>query len=151
MSDQTNDSKELVLDLKYELDLARAEIAKMKTAGLGESVEATQAVSQLQEALGTIRVLQESLDESEKVNLEVDNLRIELADAMNSQISELQKLEEQKAALRQKTIDLESEVALLREQGIGSGIQLQKSNSLVLEELKVSEAKVAELEKLTIR
>ena len=147
LSDQTNDSKELVLDLKYELDLARAEIAKMKTAGLGESVEATQAVSQLQEALGTIRVLQESLDESEKVNLEVDNLRIELADAMNSQISELQKLEEQKAALRQKTIDLESEVALLREQGIGSGIQLQKSNSLVLEELKVSEAKVAELEK----
>ena len=55
---QTDESQDLVLDLKSELDKAREEIARMKTAGLGESVETRQAVSQLQEALGTIRILQ---------------------------------------------------------------------------------------------
>ena len=149
LSDYTNDSKELVLDLKSELDATRAEIARMKSAGLGESVETTQAVSQLQEALGTIRILQESLDESEKVNLEVDNLRIELANAMESQLNELQKLEEEKSVLRQETIDLESEIALLREQGLGTGIQFQKSNTSLQEQLKVSQANIAELERRT--
>ncbi len=149
LSDYSNDSKELVLDLKSELDATRSEIARMKSVGLGESVETTQAVSQLQEALGTIRILQESLDESEKVNLEVDNLRIELANAMESQLNELQNLEEEKSVLRQETIDLESEIALLREQGLGTGIQFQKSNTSLQEQLKVSQANIAELERRT--
>ena len=34
----------------------------MKSAGFTESVETQQAVAQLQEALGTIRVLKESLE-----------------------------------------------------------------------------------------
>ena len=66
---QTDESQDLVLDLKSELDKAREEIARMKTAGLGDSVETRQAVSQLQEALGTIRILKESLDEAESTTL----------------------------------------------------------------------------------
>ena len=54
-------------------------------------METRQAVSQLQEALGTIRILQESLEESEQANVEVDNLRSELAEAMSTQLNELQK------------------------------------------------------------
>ena len=46
--------------MKSELVVAREEIARMKSAGLGESVQTNQAVAQLQEALGTIRILQES-------------------------------------------------------------------------------------------
>jgi chromosome segregation ATPase len=149
LSDYTNDSKELVLDLKRELDETRAEVSRMKSAGLGESLETTTAVSQLQEALGTIRILQESLDESEQVNVEVDNLRIELADAMESQLTELQRLEDDKIALRQQTIDLESEIALLRDQGLGTGIQFQKSNTSLQEQLKVSQTNIADLEQRT--
>ena len=147
LSDHANDSKELVLDLKQELDAARSEISRMKTAGLGNSVEANQAVAQLQEALGTIRILQESLDESEKVNLEVDNLRSELANAMESQLTELQRLENEKASLQQKTVDLESEISLLRNEGLGTGIKFQKSNTELVEQLRVSQLQIAELEK----
>jgi len=147
LSDHANDSKELVLDLKQELDAARTEISRMKTAGLGDSVETTQAVAQLQEALGTIRILQESLDESEKVNLEVDNLRSELANAMESQLTELQRLENEKASLQQKTVDLESEISLLRNEGLGTGIKFQKSNTDLVEQLRVSQLQIAELEK----
>ena len=147
LSDHANDSKELVLDLKQELDAARTEISRMKTAGLGDSVETNQAVAQLQEALGTIRILQESLDESEKVNLEVDNLRSELANAMESQLTELQRLENEKASLQQKTVDLESEISLLRNEGLGTGIKFQKSNTELVEQLKVSQLQIAELEK----
>ena len=58
--EQTRESKDLMIELKSELDAAREEIARMKTAGLGDSVETRQAVAQLQEALGTIRVLQKA-------------------------------------------------------------------------------------------
>ena len=71
----TSESKMLVSELKTELEAARAEIAQMKKSGVTESVETKQAVAQLQEALGTIRILQESLQEAEAANLEVDNLR----------------------------------------------------------------------------
>ena len=125
-ADQANESKELVLDLKSELDLARTEISRMKTAGLGDSVETKQAVSQLQEALGTIRILQESLEQSEKVNLEVDNLRTKLANTMESHLMELQRNDDEKNVLRKQSEDLESEIALLRNQGMGAGIQFQK-------------------------
>ena len=66
---QTMESKDLIFDLKSELDAAREEIARMKTVGATESLETKTAVSQLQEALGTIRVLKESLEESEQANL----------------------------------------------------------------------------------
>ncbi|MBT3667345.1 MAG: hypothetical protein HN548_07680, partial [Opitutae bacterium] len=146
-ADQANESKELVLDLKSELDLARSEISRMKTAGLGDSVETKQAVSQLQEALGTIRILQESLEQSEKVNLEVDNLRTELANTMESQLLELQRADDEKNILRKQSEDLESEIALLRNQGLGAGIQFQKSNASLMEELEVSKTRIVELEK----
>ncbi len=146
-ADQANESKELVLDLKSELDLARSEISRMKTAGLGDSVETKQAVSQLQEALGTIRILQESLEESEKVNLEVDNLRTELANTMESQLLELQRADDEKNVLRKQSEDLESEIALLRSQGLGAGVQFQKSNAALMEELEVSKSRILELEK----
>ena len=146
-ADQANESKELVLDLKSELDLARTEISRMKTAGLGDSVETKQAVSQLQEALGTIRILQESLEQSEKVNLEVDNLRTKLANTMESHLMELQRNDDEKNVLRKQSEDLESEIALLRNQGMGAGIQFQKSNASLMEELEVSQTRIVELEK----
>ena len=54
-------------------------------------METRQAVSQLQEALGTIRILQESLEESEQANVKVDNLRSELAEAMSTQLTSCKK------------------------------------------------------------
>ena len=110
----TNESKELLVDLKSELDAAREEIARMKTAGLGESVETRQAVSQLQEALGNIRILQQSLEEAEMSNREVEDLRVDLAEAMSTQLNELQKAEDEKIALSQTIDDLETEIAMLR-------------------------------------
>ena len=65
----TNESKILVSELKTELDAARDEIAQMKRSGITESVETKQAVLQLQEALGTIRILQESLEEPRRLIL----------------------------------------------------------------------------------
>jgi chromosome segregation ATPase len=146
-ADYTNETKDLILDLKSELVVARQEIARMKSAGMGESVQTKQAVSQLQEALGTIRILQESLEEAEKVNLEVDNLRSQLANSMESQLLELQSVEDEKADLRKKTNDLEAEIALLRENKLGSGVQFQKSNAELIENLEVSKSRIAELEK----
>ena len=146
-SDYTNDTKDLILDLKSELVVAREEIARMKSAGLGESVQTNQAVAQLQEALGTIRILQESLEDAEKVNLEVDNLRSQLANSMESQLLDLQQTDDQKLALRKKTEDLEAEIALLRDQGIGSGVEFKKANADLIEKLEISKAQIAELEK----
>jgi early endosome antigen 1 len=146
-SDYTNDTKDLILDLKSELVVAREEIARMKSAGLGESVQTNQAVSQLQEALGTIRILQESLEDAEKVNLEVDNLRSQLANSMESQLLDLQQTDDAKLALRKKTEDLEAEISILREQGMGTGIEFKKANADLIEKLAVSEAQIAELEK----
>ena len=97
LADLANGSEELMLDLKSELDTTREQIARMKRAGMGDSIETEKAVSQLQEALGTIRVLQESLDESEKVHLEVDSLKAELADAMESQMAEIQRADDEKS------------------------------------------------------
>ena len=121
----TNESKDLLLDLKSELDAAREEIARMKTAGLGESVETRQAVSQLQEALGNIRILQQSLEEAEMSNREVEDLRVDLAEAMSTQLNELQKAEDEKIALSQTIDDLETEIAMLREEGKGNSLQQQ--------------------------
>ena len=147
LADLANGSEELMLDLKSELDATREQIARMKRAGMGDSVQTEKAVSQLQEALGTIRVLQESLDESEKVHLEVDSLKAELADAMESQMAEIQRADDEKKQLRQKTKDLESEIAMLREEREGTGVGFQKLNAELREQLEASQAQVAELEK----
>ena len=77
--------------------------------------------------MGTIRVLQESLDESEKVNLEVDSLKADLADAMESQMAEIQRADDEKKQLRQKTKDLESEIAMLREDREGTELAFKSS------------------------
>lgn len=144
--EQSRESKDLMLELKSELDAAREEIARMKTAGLGDSVETRQAVSQLQEALGTIRILQESLGEAEAVNLEVDNLRSELADAMSTQLDELQRSEDEKRKLQQKINDLEAEVALVREQGSNLGVSQKNVVADLQEKLASTEALVSDLE-----
>ena len=83
----------------------------MKSAGFTESVETQQAVAQLQ-TLGTIRV-KESLEESEKANLELNNLRTEIADSMNQQISQMKIHEDDRKQLTDKIADLEAEILIL--------------------------------------
>jgi chromosome segregation ATPase len=120
MYDRTDKSKGLIQDLKNELDETRIEIARLKTAGSGNSIEAQQAVAQLQEALGTIRVLKESLDQADQVNGEVDGLRSELANAMQSQLSDIERSELEKERLRKSVSDLQLEVEMLSEGRIHS-------------------------------
>jgi len=127
----TSESKILISELKTQLDAARSEIAQMKRSGVTESVETKQAVTQLQEALGTIRILQESLQEAESANLEVDNLRSELADTMSGQLTKFQEVENQKEGLQGKIQSLEAEIALLRDANSGSQVaQLQSRADL---------------------
>jgi len=147
LADLAGGSEELMLDLKSELDATRQQISRMKRAGMGDSVETEKAISQLQEALGTIRVLQESLDESEKVYLEVDSLKVDLADAMESQMAEIKRFDDEKKQLRQKTKNLESEIAMLRDQRQGTGVGFQQLNAELREQLETSRSQIAELEK----
>ena len=147
LADLTNGSEELMLDLKSELDATRQEVSRMKRAGMGDSVETEKAISQLQEALGTIQILKESLDESEKVNLEVDTLKAQLGDAMEAQVAEIRRSDNEKKELRQKAKDLESEIAMLREQREGTGVGFQKLNAGLREQLEASQAQIAVLEK----
>jgi predicted nucleic acid-binding Zn-ribbon protein len=147
LADLAGGSEELMLDLKSELDATRQQIALMKRAGMGDSVETEKAISQLQEALGTIQILQESLDDAEQVNLEVDTLKANLGEAMKSQVAELRRFDDQKKQLRQKTKDLESEIAILREESRGTGVGFQKLNAELREELESSQSQISELEK----
>ena len=114
---------------------------------MGDSIETEKAVSQLQEALGTIRVLQESLEESEKVHLEVDSLKAELADAMESQMAEIQRADDEKSNCDKRQKDLESEIAMLREDRKGTGVGFQKLNAELENNSKPPKAQVAVLEK----
>ena len=100
--ESAEESKVLIEELRNELKNAKSQVAKMKASGFTESVETKQAVSQLEEALGTIRILKESLEEAEKTNLELDNLRSELADSMATHLEELQNTENEKLALSKK-------------------------------------------------
>ena len=147
LADLAGGSEELMLDLKSELDATRQQISLMKRAGMGDSVETEKAISQLQEALGTIRILKERLDDAEQVNLEVDTLKTDLATAMQSQIAEIERFEDQKKQLHQKTKDLESEIAILREESKGTGVGFQKLNAELREQLESSQSQIADLEK----
>ncbi len=120
--ENSEESKNLILELKNELQLAQKEILRMKSSGITESVETKQAVSQLEEALGTIRILQESLEEAEKTNLELDNLRTDLADSMSKHLLELQNSEDEKLSLAKKISDLEVEIDVLRSNSLGDGL-----------------------------
>ena len=139
---QTMESKDLIFDLKSELDAAREEIARMKTVGATESLETKTAVSQLQEALGTIRVLKESLEESQQANLELDNLRNELADSMDRQIAQVKRDEEQKAKLQQKISDLEAEILIFRNNESADAVKTKNLISDLNEKLKKSEQEI---------
>ncbi len=143
----TNESKNLITELKTELDAARAEIAQMKATGASDSVETRQAVSQLQEALGTIRILKESLDEAEKASLEVDNLKSELADSMGLQLQKMKESDEEKAKLKENIQNLESEIAVLRNSNVGEGIAgIQKATELA-KNLQVAQVEIQSLER----
>ena len=146
LADLASGSEELMLDLRSELDTTRGQISRMKRAGMGSTQETEKAISQLQEALGTIKILQESLDQAEQVNLDVDTLRVELANSMETQMAELQRSEDEKKQLRQKAKDLQTEIAMLREQRQNNGVGFQKLNAELREQLTASQAQVAELE-----
>ena len=146
MYDRTDKSRGLIQDLKSELDETRTEIARLKTAGSGNSIEAQQAVAQLQEALGTIRVLKESLDQADQVNGEVDGLRSELANAMQSQLADIERSELEKERLRKNLSDLQLEVKMLSEDGAGRNVNYAKSFARLNEQLLSSQGEVAKLE-----
>ena len=143
----TSESKILVSELKTELEAARAEIAQMKKSGFSESVETKQAVAQLQEALGTIRILQESLQEAEAANLEVDNLRSELADTMTGQLAKFEEVEEEKNKLKDEILNLETEISLLRESNSGAQVAQLKSSSDLQTQLEASNQEIFALRK----
>ena len=141
----TSESKILVSELKAELEAARAEIAQMKKTGVSESVETKQAIVQLQEALGTIRILQESLQEAEAANLEVDNLRSELADNMARQLAKFEEIEDEKLKLIEEIQNLETEIALLRNSNSGAQVAQLKSSSDLHAQLEISNEEIAAL------
>jgi chromosome segregation ATPase len=143
----TSESKILVSELKSELEAARAEIAQMKKTGFSESVETKQAVAQLQEALGTIRILQESLQEAEAANLEVDNLRSELADTMSGQLAKFEEVEGEKNKLKDEILNLETEISLLRESNSGAQVAQLKSSSDLQSQLEASNQEISALRK----
>jgi hypothetical protein len=143
--EQTMQSKDLIFDLKAELDSAREEIARMKSVGNTDSLEAQKAVAQLQEALGTIRILKESLEESEKASFELDSLRSELADSMERQIAQVKNDEDQKSRLNQKISDLEAEILIFRNKEDAEGVQTKKLVADLNEKLRQSQAEVSKL------
>ncbi len=143
----TSESKILVSELKTELEAARAEIAQMKKTGFSESVETKQAVAQLQEALGTIRILQESLQEAEAANLEVDNLRSELADTMSEQLAKFEEVEGEKNKLKDEILNLETEISLLRESNSGAQVAQLNSSSELQSQLQDSNQEISALRK----
>jgi chromosome segregation ATPase len=143
----TNESKNLITELKGELDAAREEIADMKRSGMSDSVETKQAVSQLQEALGTIRILKESLDELENASLEVDNLKAELADSMDLQLQKMKDSDEEKARLREEMENLETEIAVLRNTKAGESVAGMQKATQLAENLQVAQAEIQSLER----
>lgn len=86
------------------------------------------------------------MNEAESVNLEVDNLRAELANAMSTQLNELQKSEDEKRSLQQKVNGLEAEIEIIREQGSESGLAQKQIIANLKVKLASTEALVSDLE-----
>ena len=147
LSLQSIESKDLILDLKSELDQAREEIARMKSTGITESVETQQAVAQLQEALGTIRILKETIEETEKANVELDNLRTEVADSMSRQISQMKINEEDRKRLTDKIADLEAEILIYRNKDEADGLQTRNLVADLTQKLNISNEELSNLQK----
>ena len=147
LSLQSIESKDLILDLKSELDQAREEIARMKSTGITESVETQQAVAQLQEALGTIRILKETIEETEKANVELDNLRAEVADSMSRQISQMEINEEDRKHLTDKIADLEAEILIYRNKDEADGLQTRNLVADLTQKLNISNEELSNLQK----
>ena len=74
---------------------------------------------------------------AEAANLEVDNLRSELADVMADQLEKFQDSEDEKLKLRSQINNLEAEVALLRDSNGNSQATLAKSNADLLGKLNL--------------
>ena len=143
LSRQSVESKDLIIDLKSELDQAREEINRMRSVGATDSLETKQAVSQLQEALGTIRILKESLEQSEQANLELDNLRAEIADSMAKQISMMKINEEDRKKLTDKIADLEAEILIFRDRDASNGLSSKQLVASLNENLKDSKLEIS--------
>ncbi|HAD21838.1 MAG TPA: hypothetical protein DCF87_06965, partial [Opitutae bacterium] len=145
LSRQSLESKDLIVDLKSELDRARDEISRMQSIGATDSIETKQAVSQLQEALGTIRILKESLEESEKANLEIDSLRAEVADSMTRQIAQMNVHEEDRSKLKDKITDLETEILIYRDKDASGSLESRNLITSLNENLRVSNLEIARM------
>lgn len=145
LSRQSLESKDLIVDLKSELDRARDEISRMQSIGATDSIETKQAVSQLQEALGTIRILKESLEESEKANLEIDSLRAEVADSMTRQIAQMKVHEEDRSKLKDKITDLETEILIYRDKDASGSLESRNLITTLNENLSASNLEIARM------
>ena len=141
------DSKNIFLDLKGVLDKARGEIASLMSVGTSGQIETQATVLQLQQALGTIRILKESLDEAEQANLEVDNLKSELAEVMSNHLQNLKMEEDAKDLLRQKIENLETEIVVLRENKIDNLAEDRNENSSLATNLELAKLEISALEK----
>ena len=128
------------------MNQADGEIARLKQAGVGESVGTENLASQLQEALGTIQVLQQNLSESESVNAEVDDLRLRLASAMESKMNDQEREDAQVETLRKKMQTLEMDLAMAQQAQSNDMVNSRQLFSKLNDELKASREKIAALQ-----
>ena len=144
--DVTGEGAELIAELKAKLNQADGEIARLKQAGVGETVGTENLASQLQEALGTIQVLQQNLSESESVNAEVDDLRLRLATAMESKMNDQEREDAQVETLRKKMQTLEMDLAMAQQAQSNDMVNSRQLFSKLNDELKASREKIAALQ-----
>ncbi|MBO94173.1 MAG: hypothetical protein CMI32_04645, partial [Opitutales bacterium] len=144
--DMTGEGAALIAELRGNLRQAEAEITLLKQAGAGETVGTEKLAAQLQEALGAIQVLQHNLNESEKVNAEVDDLRLRLATAMEANIGEKERDEAETVVLRKKMRTLEMELAMAQQAQSEVRVTGNQLFSNLKDELEASRAKVAAMQ-----
>lgn len=144
--DTTAESAIIIGDLKRELDITRKEVHNLRTAGAGDAVATEQLAAQLEEALGQIRILQENLAESETVGGQVDALRDDLSQAMETHLAEIERGRLEKERLQVKVADLEVEVKVLTDEGAGQTVKYRQALARMAEQLKSSQGRVDQLE-----
>ena len=144
--DRTAESAIIIGDLKRELDITRKEMARLRNAGAGDAVATEQLAAQLQEALGQIRILQENLAESENVGGQVDSLRGELSQAMQTHLADIERGRLEKERLQAKVADLEVEVKVLTDEGAGQTVKYRQALARMAEQVKTSQDRVDQLE-----